>query len=416
MKRALGLACLSLVCALAPLARADSATAAQLQYELGVELYKQKQYTGAIERFIASHRLVPNANVVLNIVQIFEFLKRDVEAYNWNETLISLLPEEKRADAVLRRDKLQRKVAVVDVVTTPAGAELFVDRVDLGSVGRSPLRVAVQPGERTLIARLEGHADRQATVTVALSESRSMQLDLPPLVGTVTVNSTPAGARVSEETTGRELGRTPGRFTLPMGEQRVVITLPGHVTQSRVVRVVSERDVGLSVRLERAASSVSVLTVRGNVDGARVMLDGLELGVTPLTLAELTPGTSELAITTAGHEPWSTQLTLEPGAATRVEYELVDPQSRTWGGWSYVGYGLGGALLATGAIVGLRARSLKSDFEREPSRETLDSVRSHNLAADILFASGIVVAGATVVWDVTRAPAAQSSGKVTLQR
>jgi len=48
-------------------ALADDASEARLQYELGSELYKQKRFTEALERFIASNRLVPNPNVVFNI-------------------------------------------------------------------------------------------------------------------------------------------------------------------------------------------------------------------------------------------------------------------------------------------------------------------------------------------------------------
>ena len=59
-------------------ARADDASEARLQYELGSELYRQKRFTEALERFIASNRLVPNPNVVFNIANIYVLLgKRD---------------------------------------------------------------------------------------------------------------------------------------------------------------------------------------------------------------------------------------------------------------------------------------------------------------------------------------------------
>lgn len=401
----------------APNARADAATEAQLQYELGAEHYKQGRYPEALERFIASHRLVPNPNVVLNIVQTFAFLQRNEEAYNWNETLIEASKDDgQRNEAISRRAQLAKKVAVVDVTTTPPGAELFVDRVELGSVGRSPRRIAVKAGDHQIIARLDRHDEANSQARVTVGSSVTVALALKPTLGTVRVSSTPAGANVVDEATGSVLGRTPVELQLPVGEHRLELALPGWVSQTKTVTSSKTAAANVDVTLQRAASSVTVLSVRGNVDGATVSLNGSPIGRAPLSLESLGPGVALLEVSAPGREPWGQRISLENGTATRVTYDLVDPDTKPWSGWRWLGYGTGGALLAAGAVVGLMAVSARDDFDKNPSSAGMDEVKSKNTTADILMGAGVLVVGATLTWDILRAPPPESRGSVSMDR
>ncbi|MBI3201290.1 MAG: PEGA domain-containing protein [Myxococcales bacterium] len=403
---------------LAPsLSLADAATEAQLQYELGAQLYQAGKYTEALERFIASHRLVPNPNVVLNVVQTFTFLKRYDEAYNWNETYLSFTKEEsKRAEGIKRREALSKSVAVIDVSTSPPGAELFVDRVELGSVGRSPLRIAVSKGDRVVIARLDKHDDQSAPVTAKNGAAVTASLKLTAAMGWVTVRTTPAGATVRDEQSHTVLGTTPAELRLPVGEHRLELTLGGWVNASRSVTVGRNARLALEVELQRAAASATLLSVRGNVDGATVLLNGRPLGAAPLSIDTLPAGSGVLEVRALGREPWKERVVLEQGSATRVSYSLVDPDDRPWAGWRWVGYGAGTALLGAGALFGLSARSAKSDFDDEPSRTALDRVEQRNLVADVLMGAGVLTIGATVTWDLLRAAPPESSGRVSVDR
>jgi outer membrane receptor for ferrienterochelin and colicins len=407
------------LCALAVTAEAsaDEASEAQLQYELGAELYKQGRYAEAIDRFIASQRLVPNANVVLNIARTFGYLERNVEAYNWYQTFLRLSRDEaKKREVEGTLQQMSGKVAALDVSTEPPGAKLYVDRLELGAVGESPRRIAVAPGERTIIARLDRHRDSQSTVSAAMGSVQSVSLKLAARIGTLKVVSAPAGARVRAEADGRELGTTPLTIGLPVGEQRVVIALAGFVEQTRSASIVDGAETALDVRLERAASSVSVLTVRGNVDGANLFLDDQWLGRAPSTFQDAAPGRRRVRVTAQGRDQWTGDVMLEPGAATRVDFHLADPKDRPWTGWRYIGFGTGGALLAAGGIVGAMALDASNDFDDEPSREKLDTIDARNTAADVLLVSGVVVIGATLAWELLRSRPVESSAKVTIDR
>ena len=398
-------------------ARADDASEAQLQFELGAEMYRQRRLTEALERFLASNRLVPNSNVAFNIAQVYALLDRPIDAYNWYEEHLSFqLDDATRRTALEARDRLARRVALIDVTTAPPGAEIFVDRVELGSVGRAPRRVALPPGQHTILLRLADHREGQVPVTVAQGEIVSVPVTLPALVGTVRIESFPPGAAVRLEGPGTDLGRTPFETTLPVGEARLTVTLPGHAEQSRTVVVRDGETARLSVRLAVEAATVASLTVSGAPEGAEVLVEGRPLGQVPLTRAGLPPGSIALEVRSPGRDPWGTRVLLEAGAATRVRVRLVGDEDRAAPGWRWLGLGGGGALFLAGTTVGLLAVSEHASFEQEPTRASYDRLGSLNVAADVLMLAGAVIAGTTLVLDLASGPALVSEGQVSLDR
>lgn len=397
-------------------AHADTASEAQLQYELGSELYKQGRYIEAIERFIASNRLAPNPNVVLNVAQTYAFLRRPAEAYNWYSTYLAFeLTPEQRSAAEGARAALLPEVAVLDVTTDPPRAELFVDRLELGSVGVSPRQIAVDAGNHRLVARVAGYHDADVMVPAERGHARPIQLTLAAIVGQLSLASQPAGVHIRSETGGAELGVTPTKLELPVGEHRLVFSAPGYVDQSRVIVVREGQNPDLSVKLSREASTVSVLSISGNPAGARVLLDGVEVGRSPFSYPDVSPGSRALNISAAGYEPWQGRVAFEPGAATRIDFKLQDPKERAWRGWRYVGYGSGGALLIAGGIVGALALQAKSDFDHEPSKDGLDKLHALNTTSDVLWISGAVIAATTLVLQLVT-PEKRSKATVTFSR
>lgn len=406
---------LSLVVSAVP-ARADNASEAQLQFELGSELYKQGRYIEAIDRFIASNRLAPNPNVVLNIAQTYAFLHRPAEAYNWYSSYLAFeVSAEQRASAEAARAALLPDLAVLDVTTEPPQAELFVDRPELGSVGVSPRQIAVEAGNHRLVARVSGYHDADVIVPAERGRARPIQLTLSPIVGQLSVVSQPAGVHIRSEPGGVELGVGPTKLQLPIGEHRLAFSAPGYVEQSRVIIVKEGQNTDLNVRLSREASTVSVLSIKGNPAGARVLLDGIELGRAPLSNPEISPGARALQVSAAGYEPWQGRVVFEPGAATRVDFKLQDPNERAWRGWRYVGYGTGGGLLLAGGIVGVLALQAKSDFNDEPSKDRLEHLHTLNTTSDVLWISGAVIAATTLVLQLVT-PEKRSKAAVTFSR
>lgn len=418
MSRALATLALLAVLGGGGVAWADNASEAELQYTLGVELYKQRRYEEALQHFIASNRLVPNANVAFNVAQTFQLLKRDVEAFNWFETarMQGTLHAVSREKAEAAQAELAKKLGVLDLSTTPAGAELFVDRKELGSVGLSPRRLAVLPGPHAVVAAKPGFQDAKTDATAVAGQVQALALTLEAKVGVLVVESTPAGATVRRSDDGQVLGTTPLRLSLPLGPLSVVVALPDYVEQERTLTVREDAEARAQVTLAQAASTVAVLTVQGAPPGARVRVDGKDLGAVPLSLPGLKPGSFQLTVEADGHDAFAAPLLLEPGAATRVEVSLASPaQDRArWLRW--VGYGLGGGALLAGLSLGAVAISSRAAFFEAPTTERLRTVQTLNTTADVLLVSGLVTTGVTLLLDWVLLPKPKTKGTVHVVR
>lgn len=409
---------------------ADDASEARLQYELGSELYKQKRFTEALERFIASNRLVPNPNVVFNIANIYVLLgkreagrdrarsaERYVEAFNWTETLARMATAEAdKKDAAALRSSILLKVAVVSVRSQPDGAEIFVDRESLGSVGRTPRDIATTPGAHTVIVKAPGHRPGQVKVEAKLGMAVPANVMLEKIVGVVQVNVRPEGARLQYFPGGIELGKAPAVARLPVGEGRITATAPGFLTQTREIVVRQAETTTVEIDLQRVGEGAASLTVLGAPDGAVVRLAGREVGKVPLTLSGLDPGRHSVELVAPAHDPWKAELLLEAGAATRVEATLRRPEDRPWGGWKWLGYGAGAALLGGGTMFALQARSARDDFDASPSSAGKDKVDRLNLTADVLLGTALVTLATTAVLHAILGPRSGSHAAVTTDR
>lgn len=399
--------------------RADDASEAQLHFDLGANLYAQRRYAEALEHFLASNRLVPNPGVTHNIAQTYALLERWTDAFNWYETYLTgfELDEAARERGTRAQDALRPRVAVVSAVTEPSGATLFVDRIELGSVGRSPREVAVTAGEHTLIARLEGHREARHTWEGALGEREEAAITLEPILGTLIVRSEPNGAEVFVEGAGEPLGTTPLEVSLPVGPARVTVRHRGYSEGTRAVAITEAAPVTLRLSLSRLASASAVLSVTGP-RGATVSVDGDEVGAAPLTLDDLTPGTHRVRVHRGGLEPWGEELVFEAGGVTRIGAVLEDPSTIHFEDLRWLGYGLGGLALAAGVGVGAAAIAERDAFfeAANPTRAQLDLVGALNTAADVLMISGVVVLGATLVIDLAVGGRPRSRADVVVDR
>src|SRR5262249_34437749 len=87
-------------------------------------------------------------------------------------------------EAALRR--IAPNVALIDVVTSPPGATIYLDRKDLGSRGHAPRVFALPPGKYRVLAELEGHEPAASAEIVAdLGKTAHVALTLPRIGGPI---------------------------------------------------------------------------------------------------------------------------------------------------------------------------------------------------------------------------------------
>lgn len=188
----------------------------------------------------------------------------------------------------------------------------------------------------------------------------------------------------------------------------------------------------LEILQKQASAQVMVpLTVTSTPDGAKVYVDGREIGVTPLK-ADIPAGHRFLAVEAPGYARHSSELDATPDAPPTKQIvlvrEAVAPAASGGGmsrnAWAYVAMGVGGAFLAGGGISGWQAKKKADKLDeieanpRPSDKAQYDELKSDGktfaLVADGLFVGGALALGTGVILLLTggdAAPAASPQGE-----
>jgi hypothetical protein len=149
--------------------------------------------------------------------------------------------------------------------------------------------------------------------------------------GTLTVTTNPAGVPVVID--GEPRGVTP--LTLELAPGRHELRLAANGGNARVIplTITAGGTVSQSIELPTAGPQTGQLTVRTEPSGARVTVDGMAQGQTPLTLEGLTPGNHTVVlandVSSVTHE-----VTVQPGATASLVVPMSStPQGAPVSGW-----------------------------------------------------------------------------------
>ena len=139
--------------------------------------------------------------------------------------------------------------------------------------------------------------------------------------GTLEVDSTPGGAAVQ---IGDEvMGKTPFKGKVRVGKHRVVLHSEDRLDRYEAEVVV---EVGKAYSIQGKLQFVGgKLTVATRPNKARVLLDGKEIGLSPLKDARIAAGDHELRLEFEGHEAQTRKFKLAQGGSVAIELTLKPP-------------------------------------------------------------------------------------------
>lgn len=136
--------------------------------------------------------------------------------------------------------------------------------------------------------------------------ARVVEEELAPLVpvvarGQLLVRTAGGVSGAALSLDGKAQGTIPlGPLSVPAGEHWVTVTRPGFAVFTRNVSVSPGKTLEVEAKLTPTAA---VLSVKTDVPGAEVRVDGWSAGVTPLEGVEVPPGTVEVVVTRSGFRP-----------------------------------------------------------------------------------------------------------------
>jgi hypothetical protein len=137
---------------------------------------------------------------------------------------------------------------------------------------------------------------------------------VPPAMGSLNVQSNPSGVDVFVD--GVSKGRTPARVALAPGSH--ILELRGKGVP-RVIPLNVTAGAEVSQYLEFAEAPVTgQLAVQSDPPGAKVLVDGVDRGVAPVTISDLTPGDHRVELQTDGASAKHTVTVQAGGTASLV--------------------------------------------------------------------------------------------------
>jgi serine/threonine protein kinase len=148
----------------------------------------------------------------------------------------------------------------------------------------------------------------------AVIAARSYRKAPIPTLGTLSVQTNPPGVAVFIDGVAR--GNTPARVSLDAGSH--IIELRGRgVPRVIPVTVTAGAEASQYLELPETPSAGSLL-VQSDPAGARVSVDGVDHGVAPVSVADLSPGEHEVVLQAEGGTPVKQRVVIQAGVTSSV--------------------------------------------------------------------------------------------------
>lgn len=278
---------------------------------LAREANERARYEEALVLFSELLQIAPDPVNVFNAAVTAEKVGQDRFAFSLYERYLTLAQTEDPAllaNARRRRDRLARRLALIEVSSRPPGARITVDGLDHGLFRNTPATLALDPGRHVIRARLPDHHAATGTVTAVVGESSSIELRLPPHTGRLRVEL--AGVRQARASLGSggeeriplEIGEP---IELPVGRYVLTVDAPGYELYSTPVVVPFERTEVRNLTLVPLPPATGrVLVTTTDAQTAELWIDGSMRAETPVAI-DVPIGVRDLEVRYQGRKVWS---------------------------------------------------------------------------------------------------------------
>lgn len=169
-----------------------------------------------------------------------------------------------------------------------------------------------------------------------------------PSTGTLVIHTNPDGAQVNVD--GQPRGVSPLTLALTPGSHVVELRGDGEA-RSIPITIAAGAQASQYVELPRAAALVGQLQVRTDPAGAKVIVDGVARGVSPLTVGGLAPGTHAVAFDSEAGSARQ-EISIEPGVTGSLVVALTSSQNAPVSGWIGVTAPIDVQLFENGRLLG----------------------------------------------------------------
>jgi tetratricopeptide (TPR) repeat protein len=171
---------------------------ASVHFRMGVSLYEEGDFQGALAEFERANQAAPSPVVLYNVAQTYLALRDYVAASDALTRYLELggsrLPATRRAEVAQQLDMLSMRIGRIRIVCNVDDATITVDGTPRGRTPLdSPLRVSL--GRHQVVVRAAMREPDERTVTVAGNSEVIVDVDLPAAPSAVVAEAPPRTLR-----------------------------------------------------------------------------------------------------------------------------------------------------------------------------------------------------------------------------
>lgn len=182
----------------------------------------------------------------------------------------------------------------ISVDSYPTNSEVYLNGE---YIGNTPLSKKINIGKYTIEVKKEGYKIYTKEVEIIRGRETIIIANLERKVGGLSIKTEPQGATVYID--GKNYGLTPlDIYDIEVGKHEVLITKEGYKSITKEIEI-SEDIIEISEILEKG---VSKAYINSNPRGATVIIDGKEIGKTPLEIKEISLGRHFITLKALGYE------------------------------------------------------------------------------------------------------------------
>jgi PEGA domain len=367
---------------------------ARRYFSEGNRAYQDGRYVDALASYREAYRLAPRPRVLYNLGRCEERLGNLESAYGHYERFL----REGKPDPTTRAaveatlDELRSRLEIaVAVRSVPAGAQVFVDG-GAQPVARTPAEVKLHLGPHRLRVVKEGATAKEVSIDVRPGATAPVEVEFDA-IASIDIATDPPDAEIRPERGDSVASRGSYRAELPPGRYSFTVRRAGYEDAHVEIKAAAGETTRQLVTL-RKSPEVGLLSVRSNVFGAAVSVDGLPRGLTRATeeslRIELAAGRHQVVVEHTGNVSWTNMVDVVSGRETTVDVRLAAGRSRAArvGAWTLGGVGAGA--IVAGSIFGVIAIGDYGDLKMSRTKDAADRKDAHALTADILLGTGAV--------------------------
>lgn len=178
-------------------------------------------------------------------------------------------------------------------------------------IGVTPLEVSLNYGIYKLEVKKSGYKDYIKEIKIERGKETFVIANLEKSKGSLVVKTDPDGATIYVD--GKNYGLTPIEIEdLEIGEHEMVISKEGFAQIIKKVEIKEDR-VEINEILVKAISEIFLNT---EPNGAKVIINGKEMGTTPLTIKDINPGRYFVTFRALGYEEMTKSIEVKEGLNT----------------------------------------------------------------------------------------------------